>query len=213
MSQPHERPQVNCPRCGAPHPIKNPGVVMVQCEYCGELFAWNAEGIHSAGQQSLLVEGFTRLYRGAQGSIGQERFEVLGRVRYDFGQGFWDEWFLTMQSGQSAWLTEDDHQLAWQTPITWQFQASPEAYRPGQRLSVEGIEYVIHEVGHAKCLGVEGSLPRSIVPGHAYRYADATSPDGRFTLGLEFDDNPPSAYVGHWLAHEGLSLDDEGEIW
>ena len=43
--------------------------------------------------------------------------------------------------------------------------------------------------------------------------ADASTPDGRFTLGLEFDDSPPSAYVGRWLDHQQLQLDDEGDEW
>jgi len=213
MNQPHAGRSVSCPSCGAPTPIKNPGVVMVQCEYCKELFSWNQGAIESAGKRSVLMEGFTRLYRGATGSIGQNRFEVLGRVRYDFGGGFWDEWFLTTQDGQGAWLTEDDHQLAWQTPTPWEFNADPGSYQPGTVITVQGVQYIVHEVGQAKCLGIEGSLPRHILPDESYRYADASTADGRYSLGLEFDDSPPSAFVGNWLDPQALTLDDEGDAW
>jgi len=186
---------------------------MVHCTYCRELFAWNQGSIQSAGKRAVLMEGFTRLYRGATGTVNQNRFEVLGRVRYDFGGGFWDEWFLNLSNGQSAWLTEDDHQLAWQTPIPWEQSFGGEGLQPGSQVQHQGVLYIVHEVGRAKCLGVEGTLPRALLPGEAYRYADASTPDGRFTLGLEFDDSPPSAYVGRWLDHQQLQLDDEGDEW
>jgi hypothetical protein len=43
---------------------------------------------------------------------------VMGRVRYSFGSGFWDEWFLEFNDGTIGWLTEDNHELALQTRTT-----------------------------------------------------------------------------------------------
>jgi hypothetical protein len=63
-------------------------------------------------------EGFTRLFRGATGRLEKRPFVVMGRVRYSFGSGFWDEWFLEFGDGTIGWLTEDNHELALQTRTT-----------------------------------------------------------------------------------------------
>ena len=109
--------EFTCPSCGAPHTIRNPGVVKAVCEYCGNAVIWDEQRIRDAGKQATLPEGFTRLYRGATGRLLGKRFEVLGRVRYGFGGGFWDEWFLTLADGRTGWLTEDNHELALQQPV------------------------------------------------------------------------------------------------
>ena len=103
---------MDCPSCGAPRSLTNPGIVTFVCEYCNTPVYWQEDSVRAAGETSLLSEGFTRLYRGATGSYRRKRFRVLGRVRYDHGSGFTDEWFLELAGGESAWMTEDDHRLA-----------------------------------------------------------------------------------------------------
>ena len=83
--------EIQCPSCGAGRTIRNPGVITIVCEYCGNAVYWDQEKIANAGKQSILPEGFSRLFRGATGSLLNKRFCVLGRVRYSFGRGFWDE--------------------------------------------------------------------------------------------------------------------------
>ena len=107
----------SCPTCGAAQQITNPGVVMAVCEYCENAIIWDEDAIRSAGKKATLSEGFTRLYRGASGTLLKKRFRVLGRVRYSFGGGFWDEWFVELSDGKSGWLSEDHHQLALETEV------------------------------------------------------------------------------------------------
>ena len=204
---------ITCPSCGAGHEIYNPGVITIVCEYCGNAVYWDKEKIRDAGKQSILPEGFTRLFRGATGRLRHRRFIVLGRVRYSFGKGFWDEWFLEFTDGAISWLTEDNHELALQTRYKGKNLPSLEALKPGKRFAVRDIDFVVHEVGHAECLGVEGDLPREIMTGETYPFSDASSLDGRFILGIEYDKDPPTLFLGQWLKYSDLSLDDEGLNW
>lgn len=158
----------------------------------------------------MLPEGFTRLYWGATGAIRGTRFEVLGRVRYGFGTGFWDEWYLLLDNGEYAWLSEDDHQLSLEQRTNVGLTS---ALSVGSRVQVDGTEYTILEVGETVCLGIEGQVPADILPDERYRYADGGSGDGRLTIGIEYDDEPPSVFVGERIAHEDVVLDDEGENW
>ena len=212
MSHPAQ-PSISCPSCGAAHDVVNPGIVMFVCTYCGNAVSWDEEKIQAAGTQAVLPEGFTRLYRGATGSLKDRRFEVLGRVRYSFGRGFWDEWYLELQDGRTVWLTEDNHELAMQGQIN-DVQVAPfDQYQPGTSLLVRDQLFWVQETGNAECIGLEGDLPKLLTAGETYPYVDASSPDGRFTLGIEYDDEVPTVFWGRWLKHSALRLDDEGLDW
>ena len=51
------------------------------------------------------------------------------------------------------------------------------------------------------------------VLGERYRYADGSSPNGRYTVGVEYDEDEAAVYSGVWLSDKDLVLDDEGLDW
>ncbi len=204
---------IKCPSCGAEHSLHNPGIITVVCDYCGNAVYWDEEKIKDAGKQAVLPEGLTRLYRGAGGTLFNRRFLVLGRVRYSFGQGFWDEWYLEFADGRLGWLSEDNFELAWETRAKDADLPSFEELWPGNRVVVGEREYVIEEKGEAVCLGVEGKLPKAVFSEETYRFADGSSPEGIYTLGIEFDNDPPTVFTGKWLKYAAMHLDDEGLKW
>jgi hypothetical protein len=203
---------LSCPSCGAPLPTANPGVVMAICEYCSNAVVYDEDAVNDIGKQAVLSEGFTRLYRGATGTIADNRFTVLGRVRYSFGQGFWDEWYLELEDASHAWVTEDDHDLALET--RFEGTAPPmDDLTPGDRIELGGVTYQVDEIGEARCVGLEGQLPKAIESDEVYRYADLSSMDGTLTMAVEYDDTPPSVFVGRWLEPDEIQLDDPGVEW
>lgn len=205
--------QINCPSCGAGHDVKNPGLITFVCEYCGNAVYWDEGGIKDVGKQSILPEGFSRMYRGALGSLLNKRFEVLGRVRYSFGKGFWDEWYIEFEKGGTAWLSEDNHEFALETETQNIRVPEFDALYPGYKIKSKDTAFIVEEIGYAECLGVEGDLPKMIQSGERYKYADGSSPDGRYTIGIEYDETPPTVFFGRWIKYASLKLDDEGLDW
>jgi hypothetical protein len=189
--------------------VENPGTLMFVCEYCASVVYWDAGQVRASGQKAALTEGFTRLYRGASGSVRGRRFTTEGRVRYSFGRGFWDEWYVRFDDGSTAWLTEDNHELCLETKVP---HASPPDGASAW-LSIGGADFAVEERGQAECIGAEGELPFVVRLGDTYRYVDGSSPDGKRAVGIEYDGEPASVFVGDWLAHEDVQLDDEGEDW
>jgi hypothetical protein len=206
-------PSIACPSCGAPHSLANPGIITVVCEYCGNTVVIDQERLKDLGKQSILPEGFSRLFRGATGTLFQRRFHVLGRVRYSFGHGFWDEWYIETETGQTGWLTEDNHEFAFQVEEPGVTVPAFASLRPGAGVQVKDKLYTIQEKGLAECLGIEGDLPKAVLPGEKYPFADGSTPDGRYTLGIEYYREPPAVYTGRWLKHAALEMDDEGNEW
>lgn len=210
---------IACPNCGAPVQIQSPAAVLAVCVYCQTASYWDEQGIRAAGVQSRPIDGFTRLYLGATGTLGNdgapgsERFVVLGRVRQRYAGGIWDEWYIQMSSGQVHWLTEDDHELAIQQRYEGATPNRLRDLRPGERFDVGGVVFEVDEVGETVCEGIAGELPKHISTGERYPFLDASSIDGKRVLGAEFDADPPTLFIGEWLAHEAIRLDDEGEAW
>lgn len=181
------------------------------CAYCGAISLWDEAGHRDSGKRSMLPEGFTRLYTAATGSVSGRPFQVLGRARYGFERGFWDEWYVRfLDEGDHAWITEDDHQLALEAEIEARVEGE---LTVGNVVKVDGTPYMIRETGRTTCLGIEGQLPKEVLPGETYAYADGSSLDGTRALGVELDEEPPTIFVGTRLSHEDLTLDDEGEDW
>jgi len=203
---------LNCPSCGATHELSNPGVMMFLCEYCNTPVYWDENRLAVAGTQAVIPEGFSRLFTGATGSVRQKRFTVLGRARYSFGRGFWDEWYLLMRTGEMMWLSEDNHQFSLQKRHS--LNVGPiEKYPPGSSLRSGKTTFMVQETGEAECIGIEGEVPKLVEIGETYSYVDASSLDGRFSLSIEYDDDPPTVFIGRWLNYAHLSLDDEGSDW
>ena len=199
---------ISCPACGAPHDVTNPGIVMSVCEYCGNAVVLDEGNAQDLGQQAILSEGFTRLFRGAVGALFNRRFLTHGRARYSFGQGFWDEWFLEFEDGSTAWITEDNHELALQRPVDSHVPGF-DSMSIGQRLVVADKSFQILEKGEAKCIGVEGDLPRLVGVDESFQYVDGSSPDGLYALGIEYGASDTRAFTGRWVRHDALHLDAE----
>ena len=122
---------------------------------------------------------------------------------------FWDEWYLDCADGKTRWLTEDNHEFSIQGVID--LQVGPfDSYAPRSMIAARDSHFVVQEVGTAECIGIEGDLPKAITTGETYNYVDASSPDGRYTLGIEYDEDKPTVFYGRWLKWAELKLDDEG---
>lgn len=202
--------QIRCPNCGGEHALANPGITMVVCHYCKTVVYWDADAVVKAGTQAMLPEADTRLFMHATGKLRGHPFEVIGHLRYDYGRGNWDEWYVQLDDGRVAWLSEDERELTLELAAQVESAVPPaSALRPGHQVTIEKVVYSAREIGTATCVGGEGQLPFTILPGERYPYADLASLDGTRFATLEYESDAVRAYAGHVLDHAQLSLDDE----
>lgn len=184
---------------------------MLVCGYCKALVHWGPDRALHAGTQSILPRADTRLFLLATGKLRGRGFRVVGHLRYDHGRGSWDEWYLQLDDGAVAWVSEDGRELTLERAV---LPSSPlpalEAIRAGTALALEDTTFTVRELARAKCVGGEGQLPFTILPGETYAYADLASSDGQRFATLEFDGaGRPTCFVGEVLDHEDLELDDD----
>jgi len=207
--------QISCPNCGAVTELANPGITMFVCQACGSVVYWDEQAVLAAGTQAILAEPASPLRVGAQGTLLGKPFRALGRLRYAYGRGVWDEWALEFANGAIRWVTDDDGELTVEEELGPVPEAGPVSrFGPGRQFTLGGKVYVVEEMGKARCQGAEGQLPRTVLPGETYPFADGASQDGAAVISLEFDrpDGTATGFLGAPLAPGSLIVKDAAEL-
>ena len=171
MSEMMFQREFECPSCGGPMPQRSPGARTLVCGYCGQTSHLNADSLEAAGDQHLLIDYGSNL------AIGQSRrlpsleknLMIIGRIRLDYSDGFWDEWYaLDPDDGQGYWIQEDDGQfVVFKAEKELGAGVSFDAVQVGQWDDLGGAweQVFITSKSRAKVNGGEGELPFRIVPG------------------------------------------------
>lgn len=197
---------MNCPSCGAELEVDDRFAHLVVCESCDSSVVVDARALRVAGKMATLTPPSGRLYLGASGSLGKRQFRVVGRVRYGYGSGYWDEWFLSLDDGTVSWISEDEDDLVLESCT--QHPAPPFSYdslAPGEKISLGGAMFSVTEKDVATCEGGAGQLPFMVVPGEQVPFVDLTGDE--LTGTIEFDDDGVKVFVGKAIRPDSLQLD------
>lgn len=163
--------EFECPSCGSPIPQRTPGARTLICSYCGQTSHLNADSLQAAGEKHLLVD------HGSSLAIGQQRFVpildqqvlILGRLRIDYEDGFWDEWYgIDLDKGEGYWIQEDDGQFVVfraekELDSSVAFGDIPVGH--WNDLNGQWESFFITSKSKAQVNGGEGELPFRIIPG------------------------------------------------
>ena len=195
-----------CPSCGANIKQQNPASRSISCGYCGQTSHINAETLQAAGEQHLLVDYGSYLSVGNRGRWQEQGFTILGRLRIEYDDGFWDEWYINFDDGKAAWIQEDDGSFML-------FEASGE---------ISGLHYNSIHVGtfvdfnqdltdvfitsktRAKVEGGEGELPFRIIPGETADFVEGIK-EGE-VVSIEVLPDETSIYLGKTISLDDLAL-------
>ena len=134
-----------------------------------------------------------KLYQPIQ--IEQKDFLPIGKIRYSYGRGFWEEWFLQDNQNQEFWLSidEGDFVLQQKSNITLPFK-NPLAVTVGRKYG----KYIVSEKGTGKCVGFEGELPEQLKIGESHIYLHLSEGRGKL-LTLESTGTTTETFTGEWI--------------
>ncbi|MDX1906861.1 MAG: DUF4178 domain-containing protein [Bacteroidia bacterium] len=161
--------QFECPSCGAPVIQQHAASRSIVCGYCHQTSHILPAGqLAAAGAQHLLVDYGSWLSIGKTVSLAGSEYLILGRIRMNYEDGFWDEWFLRSQDGAEGWLQEDDGSFVFfrQTKVL-DHRLLLDEIPVGVRINLgSGIgEVFTTSKSTATVEGGEGELPFRIKPG------------------------------------------------
>lgn len=183
---------LNCPACGAPLGIESRFTTIVVCEFCGQTSYVRDEGLDPTGKIAKLNDYMSRLRVGEGGQIGGRGFQTIGRVRYQYEDGTWDEWFLRFDDGEPAWLSEDEGEYVLYAKRRLTQPVPPwEEIRVGGFLPIPPLNVFVSEKGVGSVAGAEGEISFMAQPGEQIRYvygnASGAAVSLTFTLnGIDF---------------------------
>jgi len=197
--------QISCPNCGGPLQVESAFTTLLVCSYCHQTLYIHDTGVDLAGKTAKLAEYPSRLSVGAQGKIKGQGFCVLGRVRYQYDEGFWDEWFLQFDSQRIGWVEEDEGEftLTFKSKLT-----SPvppfDQIRVGSFIPLGKDRLFISEKGLAQIVGAQGEVSMTARPGQALHYVDGNAADK--AIRLVMDDKGITLHTGEPLDFSDLEV-------
>lgn len=190
-----EPEDLNCPNCGTLLPPLLQFAKMVDCTSCGTTILMQDAGLLAAGTHGVMVEAPSLLKLGEEVQIGSARFIPVGHIRFDYGAGWWDEFYCLDLSGLSpVWISADEGDYAFERLL-------PRSDWPvitGRRVQFSGTDYMLAEQDEATCIAFRGQLPEVIALGEMHHYRNFTGPDG-LALSQEVWDGGEAWFAGDWL--------------
>lgn len=188
----------HCPNCGAELEAKLATAKLVACAYCDSNVLLEDEAVKLAGKRGVMAEYPSLIRMHGQYRYRGWQFMAVGRARFDYGQGFWDEWWVMGGDGEGRWLAVDEGDFALEEPVEIGRTPSPFELAPGNRVTIEGEQLTVTEKGRATCLAVEGELPEALGVGDSYTYFHLSGPGGLIYT-LEIDRGRAALHRGHWM--------------
>jgi hypothetical protein len=197
--------QISCPGCGGPLQIESAFTTFLVCSYCGQTLYLHDTGVDLAGKMAKLAEYPSRLSVGARGKIKGQGFRVLGRVRYQYEDGFWDEWFLQLDNQRIGWAEEDEGEftLTFKSKLTSPIPPFDQV-RVGGFISLGKDRMFVSEKGEAQVVGAEGEVSMSAPPGQAVQYIDGNAADK--AIRLVIDEKGITLHTGEPLDFNDITL-------
>ena len=195
-----------CPGCGAPVEFRSAQSTFAVCPYCQSTVVRQGETLARIGKMAELFDDFSPLQLFAAGRIQDQPFTLVGRLQYATSGGRWTEWIAQLDGERTGILSEDNGAFVLALPLELQRPAPPAAdLRVGMTTAVNGQSYTVASNDEVKLVSAQGELPRLPELGQPFQVVELRNDQG-LVLSLDYDTQPPGAYLGRAVQLEALQL-------
>jgi hypothetical protein len=178
---------------------------VVICEYCAQPSRIQPEGLDPTGEKGELIDFESVLSVGARIELQGNPATVLGCLRYKYDEGFWDEWFIGLDSGKKLWLQEDEGEftLYEKENLTAAVPAF-EGISVGSMLPVNDMSVFVTEKSSAVIAGGKGQLSFRVIPGEKVQCVDGNA--GGQLVAIEFAPDEINLSIGKEIPLEEIKV-------
>lgn len=180
--------KLNCPSCGGMIEGVSPLIRSIDCQYCGSWLRLNNQIWEANAGQQVALNAPSFLQVGMRGDLRSgESFKVLGRLRLQYDNDSWDEWWLEDGYGQGFWLEEDDgvyyrHAIQETLEANTALQSAAVAE---QLTLTNGLRLFVTEKYDAVIVGRQGFLPNEPETSQRVTYIDGVADGTEYSLEVE----------------------------
>ncbi len=198
---------MTCSSCGAPLEVKNQFIRSITCRFCGSTYMVSgSDTLDAVGKMPSLADYPSRLNVGARGEIHGRAFSVIGRVRYAYAEGFWEEWQIVWDDGAPPdWLEEDEGY--WTVYRRDRVRGAIPPYdqvKVGQSVTINNKSVFITEKRTARVAGSEGQFSSVLPLTGTFGYIQGTSTENPVSVNYWTDEIELS--VGQDLEHNEIKI-------
>ncbi len=191
--------------------MRDGAVPYTTCAHCQSLVLREGMGAEAIGEVAVVPFDVSPVQLGTSFTVAGLPMTTVGRVRWRWSAGSWNEWFLRADDGSVRWLAEAmgmfmltvERPDILEQPLA-QILVQGGTLIPGGDLEVDGEVYVVTDVKDAQCLGSEGDLPFATLLGRQMTNVDFRAAGGG-ALSLQRDADGTTAWLGWWFELAGLS--------
>ncbi|MEQ1510826.1 MAG: DUF4178 domain-containing protein [Sphingopyxis sp.] len=204
---------VSCPNCGNPLTYTSPALPVKICDRCQSVVVRHDDQLERIGEAAVLPFDVSPIQIGSMGMSGGMGFTIVGRIRWGWENGSWNEWLALYDDGSNAWLGEamGDFMLLMEVDIAsmadpqlraWADGAAP---RLGEVVRDDAFEYRVTDIKSAHILASEGELPFRCATDWTIESADLRS-TGTDIASYQRDEDGASFYIGHAVSLADLKM-------
>jgi hypothetical protein len=157
---------LSCPSCGANVNFQSKVSVFAVCSYCRSSLVRQGMDLDKIGEIAELQDDLTPIQIGTTGMFEGKQFEVIGRMKVGYSDGFWNEWFAMSATGEVGWLAEAQGFYAFCYPF-FEVNApnrSSLTIDRGVDFGTKGT-YEVTDIRNVSCVYSEGELPFDAIQG------------------------------------------------
>lgn len=199
--------ELRCTSCGGALRVENQFIRVVVCPYCSSTYLVSGtDTLDPTGAGASLVDQPSRLAVGARGTLDGRALTVLGRARYRYPEGFWDEWQVGWDDGAPPdWLEEDEgywtlyRRERLRGPVP-----PPDQVRVGAQVPVNAYQVFVTEKRTGRLAGTEGQFASTLPLRDEFAYWQGSA--GEQVVSLTYWPDEIELSVGLDLAPGRLDL-------
>lgn len=165
---------LSCPSCGGEVKIKSIFSKSAVCSYCGQTSYLEKDTLQAKGAKSFLADYGSLFSVGMQCKLKGKPLEIIGRIRYEYEDGFWDEWAVILDNKENLvyWLEEDEGRLALFESTTVVPSNITYNDKVGSILTFNNQKIFVRAKSKAKIIGSEGELYFQVINGAKADFID-----------------------------------------
>lgn len=188
---------LNCPSCGAGVNFQSKASVFAVCSFCKSTLVRHDLNLENIGKIAELRDDLTPIQIGTSGVFRNENFEVVGRMKVAYEDGFWNEWFVILSSGEVGWLAEAQGFYALLKPSQAEIPSRGSIHVGAVFQFGKGDDsyYEVDDIHDVTCIYSEGELPVNAVQGRASCSVDLRGFEEQMGT-IEYANNEDRLYIG-----------------
>ncbi|MBX9685795.1 MAG: DUF4178 domain-containing protein [Candidatus Obscuribacterales bacterium] len=192
---------LSCPACGASVNFHSKASVFAVCSFCKSTLVRHDMDLEKLGLMSELQDEMTPFQVGTAGVFGKKPFEIVGRLRIKYADGFWNEWYCFFSDGREGWLAEAQGFYAMCFPVSEKESGINSGIPRPQVGKIMVIkphgEFVVDDIHDVTCIYSEGELPMNAASGRRSTSVDLRGVNLKMAT-IEFAEDCTRIFVGEY---------------